>query len=616
MNIKGRYLYIIGYITIILVTLLSFLPILYGLDFVDTFYFGCLYLLTDKTSCLFPLTQGAYLLTNKILGDYIVGYRIVNWLIYFASYFLGFILLCGKEVKSRPLYLFYLAFSLALLPLVNTNVFSGNSLTTLFLTLLFVSIVRIHSGNDKWFIGLCLFPALAALSRFPMIVSIPITLILSLLLFSKKQFPKVLLALTFSVISFLGISMALQGGLHSYISEISEVFSQQDPTSVSSHSTSDLLSAYLQGLKDCIREIKHLALITLIPLVISLHSKKLFHTLGRVTFILISIGYAYSQISRVSNDHYFLLTYLYANIFILTFFNCVLSLYRHDFRKCWLSLGAILISVCGVSGSDSSLILMSGPLFAITPWIFVSTNKCMRHTDNCEKWMLITMAMVLAVFSILYCNSRLQLIGVALLVVALVASCYASKWISNFSKSIKKDVRNSIPSTFAFTLILIGSALSFYSILNTSFNDRPLKELKAQYDEPKFKWIRTNANSIDYFETVMQNYRVDSANNPVRFFGYNSSIFSYYTRTNVIKGVDFSQGPYTRNLASVEHALSQHPTIYLCIDNPATDPWYTFEDYAPLDSIMDCYGYKKVDKESFCIYYPQKLILHSHDSIQ
>lgn len=614
--INNKHIRVISLIAVILAGCFSLFPVFFGLDFTDTFYISCQHLYSGKISAFLPLTQGLYILTHNLLGDYVISYRIVNWAIYLLAYLLGFLLLCGKETKERPIFLLLLALAFVLMPLTNSNVFAGNSLTTLFIILTFASLVKVSSGKRCWFYGTSAFLALAMLSRFPNLALLAMTLVVGLLVCQQKDYLRLILSLISATAIYLITNILINGGVTGYLETITSSLNTMEASEGSNHSASTLLDGYFHSMKDMMGDIKYLAIIAVIPTVASLFKKKFIQYAGALLFIACQLGYVFTHVKLIEDIHYFLLIYFYSNICILIFVLGVAALLKHDIKGFGLSIGALLFSVCGAAGSDMSLFLMGGPLLALVPWLTLRIREESLTNDNNAKVKIVISLLLLSASAILYVRKGMLPIGLALLAITLISAwIFANK---NIKLPFLSDHSNGSAVRYGlYATLLAGGIFSAYALRNVTFGDLSPKELKCTYEEPTLKWIRTNSLSHDFLEDVMANYRVDTTNNKVVFFGANSAVFSYITHTGMIRGVDFTQDPSPRNLAIVEEALAENPTLYLCPENPARSVWYSLEAYAPLDSIMTAHNYTCKAKGLYSIYYPSTLASDAHeDSIQ
>lgn len=591
----------IGCYAIVVISIVSsFITVFYGLDLKDTFYHGCNFLYANQVNTFLPLTQCVYILMAKLFGDHIIVYRIVNWVIYFLSYIIAFNAISSKTNKR----LTYLLLSAAILhiPMATTNVFNGNSLTVLFITLSFISIYKISENNNRWIFVLGISIACAILSRFPNIVLIPLILIGSIFL-NRNVYLRILIAIIFSILIYICSVCIIHGGFTEYIVSLKNVSAKvTSDTAGANHSISFLFSEYLHTLKDMVSNIKYLAIITIIPL-LSFISKKIKYIFP-VIFLVANAIFVYFRVNVVSDViHYFLIVYLYSGICIIIFLLCMISLLRRKFRIFSCTILVLLLSISAAVGSDTGLCLMGGPLFALTPWLISTLHRDLKSTTKEELFTIIISLIGLAVAAALYVRNGQMIYGIVLFVLIFVAVYCYRLLVVPFSQIDKVVIyQNYRCVTFSIGLVILFTlSLCAYAKFHKSFHDAPIAELNTQYNIPQLKYIRTNHQTCEYIRKVIEEYNTIKSSSVVYFFGGDSAVFSYLMQIGLIPGVDFTQLDTPRNREAIKHVLNSNPILILCAANPVTQ-YYTLDEYIECDELLHSYGYECEEKE-FCKIY-------------
>lgn len=591
---------------LIIACVLSFSTVFFALDYTDSFFHGCNFLLSNKISVFFPFTQGLYLATNFLFGDYVIAYRIVNWLVYFGACLLVYFVLCKKDLASVLL----LSMAVVAIPLTNTNVFNGNGLSALFLVGSFVSCVKFAEGHKKWIWILPVMITLGILSRFPNIVMIVMISITAPLFCRGKSLGALMCALFVSLSLFISTELVMWGGINNCIAAISRTFNSSVGGGGADHSLSFLFQGYLHTLKDMISYIKYLSVISIIPLLGFFTNRKSLHLLCAILYLCGQVVFVWLRVKLISDVlNYFLIVYLYSNICVLIYFQCILALLRKNLKMFGLMVLSLGISICAAAGSDSGLCLIGGPLFILLPWIvlqFIRTESSLSQSEIVE---LMVSLLMLGICSFFYVRIDTRLVGILLFVVVLTMSWF---WKNNIEISL---FRKSNESAFGYSLrtsIVFVFILSFVLVVtakrNTSFHDRPLRELNSYYNIPQFKGIRTNGLSVEFFEQVMADYYTISPSEKVVFFGRNSALFGYVTGTGLINGVDFTQDDSERNLVCLRQFLVQNPIVFLCPENPGIYNTIKLKNYSNTHKmLLEEYGYSCVNKGTYAIYYPNRI---------
>ena len=69
-------------LTLLLSIVYSFVQVFYGMEYPDTFYFISRYTSDGFLDPFHLLSQGIFVLTNKLFGGYLISYKIVIWFFY------------------------------------------------------------------------------------------------------------------------------------------------------------------------------------------------------------------------------------------------------------------------------------------------------------------------------------------------------------------------------------------------------------------------------------------------------------------------------------------------------------------------------------------------------
>lgn len=601
---NNRAITIVGFMAVIAAMALSAVPVFWSIDFIDSFYLGCQYLYADSTSAFLPLTKGLYWLTYYLLGDYAISYRLANWGLYVLAYVLGFGLLCGKEAKRKPALMLLLALSILLIPITHVNnAFSGNSISTLFVVLAFVATIKLNEDKWGWYVLLGAAIALGTLARFPNIVVVPMVLLVGLMTMERKQYWKLLAALGGGCAAYLLASMAIFGGAKGYMEALTDTWTAANAESTTDHSVGALMVGYLNWLKDSMSMAKYLSLITLIPLVCSFFKHRLVHIAGVVAFVAAEVAFILSRVRLGVDEQHLATIILYGNVFVATYALSISAMVRHDIKAFGMAISLLLISVCAAAGSEAGLTLMSGPLFALLPWLVMHTYRTCRETGLKSNVAVVLGTVFFAACSTMYIRIGLLAIGAAL--VGLVAAWIGGKRLNNWHLTQKLEHSPIAINGAAIAAVVIGVVLGGHSQYIVTDDDfiTPMREMHAKSEIPMLKWLGLSDDSKEFIDQVMADYEAETA--PVEFFGFSSTLFCYVTGQGMIDGVDFAQEASPRNLKFIEDALGDNTILYLIPDAPAAH-WYTLDGFGALDSMMTDKGYSKVvnEKWGYAKYYP------------
>ena len=423
-NHISKSLNIASYVAFVLATMWSLYLVFFGLDLTDSFYFCCKFLYNDGVDVFMPFTHFIMRCGNWLFGDYVIVYRLINWLFFYLAYLCIYLFLISENRDFQKYGLWVLSLAIVLMTIVNSNVFSGESISAFFLIGSFISLYKAIHSNRWWLIGLSLSIALCVLTQFPNIVLIPILLVTSWLICAKRSdYGGVVLSIIFGFLIYVLVNSIIYGGLRAFQIVLTNAFSETTSQGEGAdHSTTFLLSEYLHSLKDIFSYIKYLAVLSVIPL-FAFYTKKrylLFAVAG--VFIVSLLLFVKMRVKVVSDVYnYFLTAYFYAIISITIFSMVVLGILRHDMKLIGFGIIPLFVSLCAPAGSDSGLCLLGCVLFAFIPW-FVYTFKKMLITLTKKELVIWMLSLVgLSVCAFVYVREGLLIVGVALLVLMLIA---------------------------------------------------------------------------------------------------------------------------------------------------------------------------------------------------
>ena len=598
-----NYINITCVVVCVLAVLFSFATNFWGLDFRDTFYIGCTYVY-GEANVFTPLTQGIFKLVHLLIGDYVLSFRILNWLTYFSSCLLFYFFVYTKENISKKTRVLLLALSVFFIPLTDVHVFNGNSLTVLGLIGVFVSMKLYFEGKNSCLWGITAFLTICLLARFPNVIIVPALLVFVPLLCGKSSdYINIMKASALSIMIYLIVNAVVFGGVGAFVNKLTASFIEASGLESANHSVGLLWQEYLHSFKDMMSDVKYLSVIIALPFLSCFVSGKMKRIVFSVLFALALAAFVYYKVQVISDViGYFLLVFFYALVLILVFVSIVIPLSEKDFRAAGCNLLPLLLSVCAVSGSDTGLILMGGPLTVFAPYIIYKTRSMVINADN-NRVLLIVLSLVgLALGSFLYCRDGFMIVGIGVILAVLVLVCVMGNRLTVFSGGqVSCDGKGGVSCCIVIALALC-CVLYVYSKTKVSFHDRPMAELTCQHDELLLKGILTNTISRDFVNEVMTEYRSLGTDNVV-FYGNISAVFSYISGKGLIPGVNFMQDDTQSNVDAVEKAVRDNPIVFLCPQNPAIGGW-TIENYPRLNSMLTGKGYRVEKRNCYAVYFP------------
>ena len=609
----SKSLNLASYVAFALATLWSLYLVFFGLDLTDSFYYCCKFLYNGEVDVFVPFTHFIMRCGNWLFGDYVIGYRLINWLFFYLAYLCIYLFIISENRDFRKYGLWVLSLAIVLMTIINTNVFSGESISAFFLISSFISLYKAIHSNRWWLIGLSLSIALCVLTQFPNIVLIPILLVTSWLICTKKSdYWYVALSIILGFLLYVLANSIIYGGLRAFQTVLTNTFAE---TTIqgdgADHSTTFLLSEYFHSLKDIFSYIKFLAVISIIPL-FAFYTKKrymLFVIAG--AFIVSQLLFIKMRVQVVSDVYnYFLTAYFYAVIFIAIFSMVVLGILRHDIKLIGFGIIPLCVSVCAPAGSDSGLCLLGCALFAYIPWFVYVFQKMLKTLTKKELviWMLSLVG--LSVCAFVYVREGMMIVGVAFLVLMLIALWfvqYLKLKIVVLDGEISKNGYKGLVLSYTIWAIMALS-ITIYSKTQTSFEWLPMKEFTCQHKFPQMKYIWTNPRSCQYVEEVMNDYNsLVEQGKTITFFGQYSYVFSYLSHVGVIPGVEFSQTDITRDIEALERFIEDKDIIVFLIPHNPARQVITVDAYPKTRMMLEQHGYTCENKNNkYAIFYPAK----------
>lgn len=605
----------IGYFMLCLSTCWSFYWTFMGVDFIDTFYYCSNFLYSNSISTFIPLTQAAFVFTEKVFGNYLIAYRVVNWVVYFFAYLMFGVLVLPKS-RVR---LYLIAFAIFFIPVVDTHVFNGNSFTVLFLLLTFVSVKMIVENNNLGYLLLSVLISLSLLTRFPNLVVLPFILIAGL--FLNVKYLKLLLSLFISVVLFLVVMGFAYGGLKQYIDAIESLlaFSSQ-ATGNANHSMPVLMAGYLHTLKDMISYMKYLSLINVLLIIAFLYrDTKIIKSTFVILFVFAQIFFIKFRVFGGSASFdYSISVYLFSLISVCMYMSFILLLSKHNLSNAVMAVMPLFFSLVSAAGSDSGLLLIGGQLYAFMPFVFIGFSSNIKDSSRDDLCNLILSLLSLSVFSALYVRDSTVIASIVFFIGYIICFGFYSDKISfvlskyiyryrcmNFIPrnllSYKVDIVDSIVISFVLISFMF---LACYQRFNYSFHEKPYKELTTTFKHKELMWIYTNQPSAHYVNDVMDDYdNLKLKYRHVWFYGAQAEIFCYLSKTGMIPGCDFAMNDSERNVSAVQTILSDSSVIYLCPQNPSYDvQYYTLDEYPNLHKMLLSNKYVCERKGLYAVY--------------
>lgn len=600
-----------GYLAFALSTIWSIYLVFLGLDLSDTFYFGCKFLYSGEVDVFLQFTHFVMRCSNWLFGDYMIGYRLVNWLFYYLSYIFVYLFVASINKDFHKYGLWILSTALVLMTNINTNVFSGESISAFFLICTYISLYKTIHENRWWIIGLIPSVTLCVLSQFPNVVLVPILLATSWLLCNKKSdYGYIVLSILASSLLYLLINSILYGGLGAYRNTLADAFALTTSQGEGAdHSTGFLLSEYLHTLKDTMSDIKYLSVICIIPLVTFLTKKKYMPYIATTAFILAILVFIRMRVEVISDVYnYFLIVFFYAMILISVFSTTVIGLLRHNWKLVGYGIVPLCISLCSPAGSDSGLCLLGGTLFAFIPWFVYVYKEMLKPLTRKELVFLILSLIGLSVCAFVYVREGMMILGIGLIACLLIALWCVPyiKWQKlNFAGEIDANGYNCSVLSYV-SLALVAVCFTLYAKNQKSFEWVSPKEFTCQHRFEQIKYVWTNPRSCQYVEEVMSHYNsLKEQGKSVVFFGHYSYVFSYLTHQGAIPGVEFTQTDISRNVCALERFIENNDVVVILSPFDPARQIITIDEYPNTRLMLEQHGYTCEGKENkYAIFLP------------
>lgn len=600
---------LMSYVTFALASVWSLFWVFFGLDFTDTFYHLNNAFYAEHISIMLPLTSGLLISISNIFGNHLIAYRLFNWLFIYAAYVVFYLIIRRAGVISKSS-LWLLSGAVVLIPLASHNVFNGNNLTIFFMLMSFVSLYMFAEGRGQlWLVGLIVSVWLGVLSRFPNVVVVPIIIALAWMVCKNKtDYLKVFGSLAVSLLLYFVSSSVIFGGVDGYLSTLNESMSSAQSSEGSDHSIAILISEYLHTFKDIVSDIKYLSMLFLIPLFIIFFNNKKFLLMLAALFLILQFLFIKFRVAEhfVLNDFlaYFLIVYFYALICIVIFINCVMAIRKHDLRLLGWSVMPLMFSLCSAAGSDTGLCLLGGPLYAFFPFEYSIMIKSLRKCIKYEVWAVALSLCILSICAFLYCRVDTMPLGVVLLFAWFVVLWFFPLGkIESLNKYCNSVNVNNATIYGLIPLFAMCMILSVYQkIKGPTMHDKAIQFLTSEYNVPELTCIWSCPENVQYVNDVMNDYcNLKKNGEHIIFYGNQSELFCYLSKTGMITGVDFAMDDTERNVTAVSAVISDSVTLFLIPENPVRAT-YSISDYARLDSCMKTNGYRREDKGLYATY--------------
>lgn len=600
----------IGFALLVVSSFVSFLSVFWGIDLKDTFYMGCLFI-ENSPMPMHQITQFLYVTIVNIFGDRIIFVRVFNWFLFYFSillvYFVGI-----QKSKRNYASCIILSVCVLLIPLLETNVFNGNSLTVLNLTCFYICVYK--NDGDSLFLDFVeiVFLCLAILSRLPNIVVLPFLLI-STPLIKYKNFKSMLRQILIICVVLAAVAIVdtiLFDGFDNYYELLTIAMASE-----SSHSISVLLNVYINAIKDVVSDIKYLTIVFALFIFCFLVRKKLFRI---VSFILSLVLLCYLIIKKVNIITpiipYHISVFVYAITVLCLFINCAICILKLEYGLFGKQILLFLVSMTCAAGSDTGIYLAMMPAVILFPIVFVNMIGLLSSCKTGHLMVVIVMLFVLSFCSLLYCRS--QIVGVicfsvslgCFIVLSLINNnsilCFGRRFDLNLAFFSSVDKKSIYKCSFVLCTIIVPIAI--FHRYNTVFWDKPINDLKYEIGIEQLHHIRTSKESFAYVENVMKYYDelVDNGYERIVFFGSNSFVFSYVTHIGIIQGTDFLQEHNEKNEDAVMKSLIECPAIIVCNSDFYNNNVYQAVPKTPIEKKIIDKGYVCEEKEECRIYYP------------
>ena len=608
----SRIFEILGYVAFMLATIWSFYWVFYGLDLTDSFFYGCTFLYNQGTvDAFFPLTHYTMNVCRWLFGDYMIVYRICNWLFFYSAYVILYFFVQSLDESIHTYGMWTLALSLVLLTNLNTNVFSGESLSVLFLVTSFISLYSAtQSGNRWWLIVLSVSIALCSLTQFSNIVIIPILLLISWLYCNQYQdYGCVVIAILSGLVLYLISNCILYGGWTAFVDSFTATYNNSVSAGAGSdHTIEFLMSEYLHTLKDIISIIKYLSLICIIPMLAFIIRKKYYVYLTILLFAILLLLFTNKRVPAVNYES---IVFYYAIIFILVYSMLVIGLIRHDRKIIGDSIIPIGVSLCSPAGSDSGLCWLGMTLFAFIPWIVIRNKQLFKSVTEKEIAYIIVSLIGLSACSFLYVRDGLMIVGICLLISIMVALWFVPRINLCSRYLIGRGISPYGITCCAYSYIIVAVVaicVTIYAKSNQSIEWVSPKQLTSQHKAEQLKYIYTTPTSCQYVEEVMNDYEDlarQGAN--VIFFGYTSYVFGYLSHQGAVPGVEFTQTDISQNIDALERYINKHNAVVMLCPSNHTVNKLSVKDYPCTINMLESHGYVGEYKEGYAIFYPSNI---------
>lgn len=584
----------------------SFVLVYYdGMDYTDPFYYIVRYTSNGFLDSFHLLNQGLFVLTHKLLGGYLISYKLVVWLFY-ALGMISCLLYGFNRTENRTL--LYIGTIVGFLCLPNATwefAFNGNSMSIFGVVLLLIALGSYTKGNKYALIGIGLLMAFLPLVRFPNIVLFIIALLISPFLCENwKEYGYVILSLSVGIILYILINCIVFGGLSEFANSIKISFTETSDTTAADHSISHLFEEYLHSLKDGVSYYKLLFPLAIVPLLGYFAKNKIY---AWILAIISLIGFIAIIKLKVIPDAWFFSWFASSIYMMLCIIVCVFAVIRGDKKLFGWGLLPIGLGLGCCAGSTTGLTLFWAPICAMAPFILIKMDYVLKSTNKNELIWVIIAFLGIAVCSFLYCREDTMILGVIGLVLLITIVYFLSKKITfNIDKLVFNPDNARIPLKTILATIIVCSSILFVASCWLDRGQRPLHTYVYPINEPKLKGIHTTPEQRIWIEDVMHEYR--QLNNPqnIVFYGFVSDIFPYLADIPSIKGVDFSWHENERNLQAFIKATETNPIVFLCPSNPRCST-YNLNSYPTINEYLLSKGYTKEQHEYYAIYYPQKV---------
>ena len=608
-NTLQKTIRISSYFALALATFFSLYLVFLGLDYRDSFYYCCKFLYEENVDVFFPFTHLVFNFCKWLFGDYMIIYRLCNWLFFYLTCFVLYLFVQSVDKGFRTYGLWILSISIILVSNVNTNVFSGESISAFLLSCTFISLYKATHTSRWWLVPLSVSVSLCILTQFPNIVLVPILLLTSWLYCSdKKEYCFIVLSVLAASVLYVVIGCCLYDGLSAFVDEIKSAFSfHSNLESYSEHSINSLFLGYVTSLKHIITYIKYLSIICILPLITFFTTKKSLRYIVTIVFVFLQVLFVIKRVPIISDwFNYFIIVYSYAIIFIFVFSMLVLGLLRRDKMLIGFGIIPICISLCSPAGSDSGLCLLGCSLFTFVPWLFFSGIRMLESISKEEILYLILSLVGLSLCSFVSVREGMLIVGVALLIGLLVAVwCIPFLKIKRIKFQSEKNKMNPLCISLGFFVIAI--MVAFLTIYAKYYNshDGNLSSQLTEYRIKQLKYIKTNADCCRFVDEVMNDYNnLKEKGKSVIFYGNKSYIFGYLAHVGMVPETEFTQADIPSNNDALERFIAgKNVTVFLCPDRPFLHD-YSLADYPQLYKMLERYGYICEPKGLYAIFHP------------